>query len=331
MSGAALQETNMLVIPSGLDDITEISSKINLLKPHNGQTGNLDNGQNKIPVPTVCMVSNKEQGSNCTETMSCEVEYTESENLTDLASVDDTLSSLSVKLESKDWVVLCESLNNVRQVAIFHKEKLLDMLSSVVPMIVKSLKSPRSAVCKTAVMASADLFKVYGDQLVDLLDPLLLQLLLRSFQDKKFVSDAAERALVSMTTRISPFQLLPKLQPYLKHRNPRIRAKASFCFCRSVPHLGNEGIRSYGMEKLIHVAAAQLTDQLPESREAARTLALDLHAAFDTCLTSPADTSQPSPADASQPSPADTWEGFCRANLPPLSAQAILRLTSLGN
>ena len=43
----------------------------------------------------------------------------------------------------------------------------------MVPVIVKSLKCPRSAVCKTAIMTSADLFKVYGDLIVDSLDPLV--------------------------------------------------------------------------------------------------------------------------------------------------------------
>lgn len=68
----------------------------------------------------------------------------------------------------------------------------------------------------------------------------LVQLLLKASQDKKFVCEAAERALISMTTWVSPSLLLPKLQPYLKNRNPRIRAKASMCFGRSVPRLVNQ-------------------------------------------------------------------------------------------
>lgn len=65
----------------------------------------------------------------------------------------------------------------------------------------------------------------------------LVQLLLKSSQDKRFVCEAAETALVAMTTWVSPSLLLPKLQPYLKSKNPRIRAKASMCFSRSVPQL----------------------------------------------------------------------------------------------
>lgn len=44
----------------------------------------------------------------------------------------------------------------------------------VIPLIVKSLKNPRSAVCKTAIMTSADFFSAYNDQLIDSLDPLVL-------------------------------------------------------------------------------------------------------------------------------------------------------------
>ncbi|CAA7409711.1 unnamed protein product [Spirodela intermedia] len=315
MSGKALRDLNTVAIP-GLERKTESSSKGTLIKSQNGQMENLENGQTKIHVPMVCGILNEEVGSNGVETVN-EVEYIESENLTELTSVDESLSTLLVRLESKDWVLLCESLNNVRQIAIYHKEKLLDMLASVVAMVVKSLKNPRSAVCKTAIMTSADIFKVYCDQIIDSLDPLLLQLLLKSSQDKKFVCDAAERALVSMTTWVSPSQLLPKLQPYLKHRNPRIRAKASLCFCRSVPQLGVDGIRDYGIDKLIQVAAAQLNDQLPESREAARKLVVELHSVF---------MAAPPP-----PPPDDSWEGFCRSKLSPLSAQAILRLTTGGN
>jgi len=33
--------------------------------------------------------------------------------------------------------------------------------------IVKSMKNPRSALCKTSVMASADIFKAFGDELFE--------------------------------------------------------------------------------------------------------------------------------------------------------------------
>jgi hypothetical protein len=38
---------------------------------------------------------------------------------------------------------------------------------------VKSVKNPRSAVCKTALMTCADIFKAYGDLMVHSIDPLV--------------------------------------------------------------------------------------------------------------------------------------------------------------
>lgn len=186
----------------------------------------------------------------------------------------------------------------------------------------------------------------------------LVQLLLKASQDKKFVCEAAEKALVAMTTWVSPELLLPKLQPYLKNKNPRIRAKASMCFCRSVPRLvrriaitsiylyivyfptlvfgncwscfeqlhdsyfqGIEGIKTYGIDKLIQTAASQLSDQLPESREAARTLLLELQTVYEKshCFI---------PSSVSEPPQTSSWEDFCQSKLSPLNAQAVLRVTS---
>lgn len=171
-----------------------------------------------------------------------EVEYIESENLKDVEDVDMCLKTLLGGLESKDWVLVCEALNDVWRLSKFHREAMLDILGNVISLVVKSLKNPRSAVCKTAIMTSADIFKAYCDSVVDSIDPLLVQLLLKSSQDKRFVCEAAEKALISMTTWVSPVLLLPKLQPYLKNKNPRIQAKASMCISRSVPHLGADGI-----------------------------------------------------------------------------------------
>ncbi|CAN0924455.1 TOG array regulator of axonemal microtubules protein 1 [Linum grandiflorum] len=246
-----------------------------------------------------------------------EVEYIESENLSDVEDVDVCVKDLIAGLQSKDWVMVCESLNNARRLSLFHKEKMLDMLDDVIPLLVKSLKNPRSAVCKTTIMACADIFLTYNDQIVDSLDALLLQLLLKSSQDKRFVCEAAEKALTALTTSVSPTLLLPKLQPHLYSKNPRIRAKASIYFCRSVPRLGTEGIIVYGIDKLVEVAARQLSDKLPESREAARTLLTELKTAYEKSLV---------PDDPESMS----WEQFCSSKFPPTTTQAVLRVTGVG-
>uniref|UniRef100_A0A5B7A530 TOG domain-containing protein n=1 Tax=Davidia involucrata TaxID=16924 RepID=A0A5B7A530_DAVIN len=321
MSGKALRDLNTL---EGSERKNESSSKGSFTKPHVEHTNENVEGRNQqITASLVETPINGDKNVNDgVEVGNSEVEYIESENLNDVEDVDMSLKTLLVGLESKDWVLVCEELNNVRRLSIFHKEAMLEMLGNVISLIVKSLKNPRSAVCKTAIMTSADIFSAYSDNIIDSLDPLLVQLLLKSSQDKRFVCEAAERALIAMTTWVSPILLLPKLQPYLKNRNPRIRAKASMCFCRSVPRLGVEGIKGYGIDKLIQIAASQLSDQLPESREAARTLLLELQTVYEK-------SHVPAPTTVSEDPEMGSWEHFCQSKLSPLSAQAVLRVTNI--
>ncbi|RDY01398.1 hypothetical protein CR513_15287, partial [Mucuna pruriens] len=46
------------------------------------------------------------------------------------------------------------------------------MEGDVITSIAKSLKNPRSVVCKTAIMTSTDIFSAYNDLIIDYLDPL---------------------------------------------------------------------------------------------------------------------------------------------------------------
>ncbi|KAJ6382168.1 hypothetical protein OIU77_030760 [Salix suchowensis] len=72
---------------------------------------------------------------------------------------------------------------------------------------------------------------VFGDQLLDstnnAFDNLLLQLLLKASQDKRFVCEEADRALNAMVKSMTPLPFLNKLRPYVSHCNPRVRAKAA--------------------------------------------------------------------------------------------------------
>ncbi|XP_075515129.1 uncharacterized protein LOC142549831 [Primulina tabacum] len=322
MSGMALKDVNK--IPES-ERINESSSNGNFIKPHfELAEENVENRQNKKTASLVDTPTKRDGSENSGEGVAnSEVEYIESENLEDVVDVENSLKTLLAGLGSKDWVSVCDALNNVRRLSIFHKEDIAGILNDVISFIVKSLKNPRSAVCKTAIMTSADIFKAYNDNMIDSLDPLLVQLLLKSSQDKRFVCEAAESALITMTNWVSPLVLLPKLQPHIKNRNPRIRAKASLCISRSVPRLGVDGIEAFGIDKLIQIGASQLSDQLPESRDAARALLLELQSAYEKShLLEPTATVSEEPATVS-------WEHFCQSKLSPLSAQAVLRVTNI--
>eukprot|EP00250_Pteridium_aquilinum_P003970 c14227_g1_i1 orf=674-1657(+) len=280
--------------------------------------------------------------------VSPETEYILSEDLKPLqGDIAVLVDNLLQCLDSKDWICVCEALNYTRQLATFHAASLVQILSSVVTLTVKAMKNPRSALCKTAIMASADFFKSYQDQMLDILDPLLLQLLLKASQDKRFVCEEAEKALVAMTSWISPNPLLLKLQPCLSHRNPRVRAKASSCVCRSVSKLGMKGIKDFGLETLIQMGASQLNDQLPEAREAARQLVMEIREAHQQQYQLPCSPSSSSSSSSSsslssdmmyldteqpeQPDQPEQWEQFCQRQLPPRTALAVLRATCVAN
>jgi len=62
----------------------------------------------------------------------------------------------------------------------------------------------------------------------------LLQLLLKASQDKRFVCEEADKALNAMVKSMTPLPLLNKLRPYVRHINPRIRAKAAITISNSV-------------------------------------------------------------------------------------------------
>ncbi|KAH9304126.1 hypothetical protein KI387_008530 [Taxus chinensis] len=326
MSGKALRDHNASPL---LDRKAGSSNKGSIGKSLSGNNiENVDMQNSKNLNQDATAIKTSSEAAKLTdavpEIVCPEIEYVESENLNDLPDVDAHLATLLDRLDSKDWLMVCEALTHARQLSIFHKEAMLPILANEIILIVKSVKNPRSALCKTAIMASSDLFKAYQDQMIDYLDPLLLQLFLRSSQDKRFVAEAAEKALIMMTTCISPNLLVHKLQPYVKHKNPRIRAKASVCICRSVQRLGLEGIKDYGLDTLLQIAASQLSDQLPEAREAARILALELRSVYDKYVFG----HQLQEEVAQPPSNNDAWEQFCKTKLSTINALAVIRVTT---
>lgn len=83
----------------------------------------------------------------------------------------------------------------------------------------------------------------------------------------------------------------------------------------------------YGLELLIQIAAGQLNDRLPEAREAARKLVIDLHAAY--CKTPLGTPSSEVPESTDTDLKQDPWEQFCLSKLPATKAQAVLRVTCI--
>ncbi|KAM7488165.1 hypothetical protein LguiB_025649 [Lonicera macranthoides] len=243
------------------------------------------------------------------------IDYISSENLKPFPDPEFKIQSLVEGLESKDWLKVCDSLNNARRFALYHSPILVPSLEKVVLVLVKSMKNPRSALIKTSIMASSDLFKSYGDNLLDstisdAFEHMLLQLLMKASQDKKFVCEEADRALKTMMESMTPLPLLHKLRAYVSHTNPRIRAKAAISVSHCLSKMELEGMKEYGLVPLIQMAANLLNDRLPEAREAARSMVMLMY----NSITKKEEEKE------------ETWQSFCQSNLAAIDAQAIIKI-----
>ncbi|KAG9443781.1 hypothetical protein H6P81_015121 [Aristolochia fimbriata] len=250
-------------------------------------------------------------------------EYVASHDLKALNEPEAKVEALLNRLDSKDWMAVCEALNDVRRLSLHHASLLVPILDKVVLVLVKSMKSPRSALCKTSLMASADIFQCFGHFLLssppanEAFDQLLLRLLLTASQDKKFVCEEAQKTTLIMTSSLPPCPLLQKLASYVKHTNLRVRAKAAVCISNCVSKMAHEGMKEFGLSNLIKIAADLLNDRLPEAREAARCIGNSVHGAFVAGRELEKTTEMEAP---------EAWQEFCSSNLPAISAQAMVNI-----
>ncbi|KAF3456221.1 hypothetical protein FNV43_RR00871 [Rhamnella rubrinervis] len=245
------------------------------------------------------------------------IDYISSENLKPIPDPDSKIQSLIEGLDSKDWIKVCESLNNVRRLAIYNSALLFPVLEKVMMVLVKAMKNPRSALCKTSIMASSDIFNAFGDKLFDptmsdAFDHLLLQLLLKASQDKRFVCEEADKALNAMVGSLTPLTLLQKLRSYVSHTNPRVRAKAAISISNCVSKMGLQEMKEYGLVTLVQMGADLLNDRLPEAREAARSVLISIYNGFVE----------------NEEHKQEAWQSFCQSNLSPIHAQSIVKITS---
>ncbi|KAJ1286960.1 hypothetical protein BS78_03G392600 [Paspalum vaginatum] len=250
------------------------------------------------------------------------VEYVPSEELEAATNPKAKAAGLVADLDSKDWVRACEALNDARRLAIHHPAHLNPILGKVILAIVKTMKSPRSAVLKTSIMACTDIFNSFGNLLSsvsdDAFDKLLLQLLMKASQDKRFVCEEAEKAMRAMAASMPPLPLLKKLKAYVRHANLRVRAKAAVAISHCAARMDVEAMKEFGMSALLQVAAELLNDRLPEAREAARGVVGSMHAAF----------AKEAAKRGEEEAVAASWESLCSLSLPPISAQAVAKIAS---
>ncbi|KAL6970289.1 hypothetical protein U1Q18_029988 [Sarracenia purpurea var. burkii] len=270
------------------------------------------------------------------------VDYISSENLKAFPDPEIKIQSLAEGLESKDWLKVCESLNNARRLALHHSTLLFPILEKVMVVLVKTMKNPRSALCKTSIMASSDVFNAFGDKLLlqsttsDAFHHLLLQLLLKASQDKRFVCEEADRALKAMVESMAPLPVLHKLRAYVSHPNLRVRAKAAISMSHCASKMGPEAMEEFGLVQLVQVAADLLNDRLPEARKAARKMVICIYeAAFARRVKKEEEEEEEEDDDDDDDNQQEekekdeesSWQSFCKSHLP-IHAQSLLKIVS---
>ncbi|KAJ4969050.1 hypothetical protein NE237_015751 [Protea cynaroides] len=268
------------------------------------------NDENKAPIPAAANVDSA-------------IDYIASDDLKAMQDPETKIQTLMEELDSKDWTKVCESLNDARRFAIYHRSFLLPILDKVMLVMVKAMNNPRSALCKASIMASSDIFNSFGDNIVafDAFDPLLLQLLLKASQDKKFVREEAVKALQVMVESLAPLALLHKLLVYVTHSNLRVRAKAAVSISKCVSKMGQEGMKEFGLVSLIRVAADLLNDRLPEARDAARSTVMLV---YEAVIRDEEQKLQNDDHDGL--SSMELWLNFCCSNLTAIQAQSMSKI-----
>ena len=252
---------------------------------------------------------------NGPEPMLLEFRYIPTSSLEPLQEPEQFLTNIEVQLSSSHWNTVCDGLNVLRRLSIFHKKFLLigmkhdtvrhdaelsiadknrssgdSVLAIVMPLVIKSLRSPRSSLCKTAIMCLNDLFSTLTDNMLPWLrgddkdqntnQSLLMALLQKAAQDKRFVAEEAQNSLKTLSQSASPLPLLRIFHPCVHSSNPRIRGAASTHMACIVSRLSVDDIREFTMVQLIRDGGKLLTDKLPEARSSARKIVEQMYALF---------------------------------------------------
>jgi hypothetical protein len=193
---------------------------------------------------------------------------------------------------STEWVDNVRAMNGLRRVAYCYADEVDSLLDNVAVMstLIKSIKSPRSNVSKSAIITTRDLFCLRPDRMGAFIaeDPQLkntnslLSVLLTkaSSNEKKFVVDEAVASLDRMSRRVDRgLVLAPVLAGCTEHKNPKVRGRSFMLLSRLLSREGEQvrgeseaGFLLTGgvLESIVVACHKGSTDNTPEARESSR-------------------------------------------------------------
>lgn len=194
--------------------------------------------------------------------------------------VEEMVRQVSCDLQSPEWARVCSGMHGLRRLAAYHPVECQGLVGTALPSIVRGIKSPRSALSKSAIMASRDLFMCLPETMgphvsCDCVDPgnLLTQLLLKAASlDKKFVVEEAVKSLEQMASSVNPLITSSSLAVFGGHKNPKVRGT---CYSVLLQVMQGEAWRpqmviDIGLDRLVRICADGTNDNTAAARESSR-------------------------------------------------------------
>jgi CLASP N terminal len=283
-----------------------------------------------------------------------EIEYPSTEELQPLESSEFTTDIPSCvaqtlsRMDSTEWVEIISALTVFRRLVVHHTADCLSELPQAMPRVVKALRSLRSALSKTAILTLRDMYLCCAEAMLPLTDlggaatPMnsaLAQLLLKAASnDKKFVIEEAQRALVTMSETLPPLGFFSLLAPYTEHKNPKVRGKTATVVALSFTQFQPMQAFEYGMDNILNIIARLITDNTPEARDSAKKLATKFKKIFDdAAIVALMNIQVPMAPIAGEgaieeeepPKQLNNWEYYCQSVLGMSKASSFLKASGL--
>lgn len=210
-----------------------------------------------------------------------EITYPLIEDMVALSDPDEVkamVRQVESELQSSEWTIVCSGMNGLRRLAAHHPEACQELMGVAMGSIVRGIKSPRSALSKSAIITSRDLFMCLPETMgayVESVEPgsLLTQLLLKSASlDKRFVVEEAVKSLEQMALSVHPLITCTSLMSLGCHKNPKVRGKCYmilFLVMQSDAWQPNVVV-DVGLDQLIRMCADGTNDNTAEARDSSR-------------------------------------------------------------
>ena len=189
-------------------------------------------------------------------------------------------AALAERLDSDSWTLACASLLIVRRLATHHPDHLAEVLDVVLPKVRHHMNSLRSSLCKTALICAADLFRAFGDIMLEHLETgepsMLTTLLSKAALEKRFVMDEAKRTLAAAVSYLSVEDIIALLDR-VGSKNDKVRAVVATCVADVADKALSERSENddepccvdIERDELLRAAASFVSDRQPTARESA--------------------------------------------------------------